>query len=102
MFKLLDRRPELRLIEVLRPSKVPQSGTLEELHVLLLCDLRVLCKEVTRVVEVRDHWPSERVELLFRLVGEALVLFDRVPSLGQELFMCSHVFMSRRRGLATW
>ena len=85
LFKLLDRRPELRLIEVLQLSKVPLSGTLEELHLLLLCDLRVLCKEVTRVVEVRDHWPSERVELLFRLVGEALILFNRVPFLGQNL-----------------
>ena len=76
----MDDLPEFRLIEFLVSSRVPQSAALEEVHVLLLCDLRVLREEATRVVKVRDHGLWERAEL-FGLREEALIAPTRVPFL---------------------
>ena len=53
---------------------MPLPSTLEEVHVLLFCHLRVPCEEVTAVVEVGDHCSGELVKLLLRFEYEARVL----------------------------
>ena len=74
VLELLDSQPELLLVEFLLLSRMPLPSTLEEVHVLLFCHLRVPCEEVTAVVEVGDHWCSELVKLLLRFEHEARVL----------------------------
>ena len=74
VLELLDSQPELLLVEFLLLSRMPLPSTLEEVHVLLFCHLRVACEEVTAVVEVRDHWSGELVKLLLRFEHEARVL----------------------------
>ena len=79
---MLDGQPELRLLEFLLPSRVTPSGTLEELHVLLVRRLGIVHEEVEAVLEVSYRGCSERIELLCRLLGEALNLLSGVPLLG--------------------
>ena len=89
----LARQFELLLVKFLLSSRVPLLSTFEEVHVLLFCHLRVVCVEVTAVVEVGDHRSSEGIELLFGLVNEALVLVGKVPFLGDDLppFTLAHL-----------
>ena len=82
---MLDGLPELRLVEFLFLSRVTPSGTLEELHVLLICRLGIVHEEVEAVLEVSYRGCSEQVELLYRLVCEALNLLGGVPLLGEDL-----------------
>ena len=93
ILELLDSQPELLLVEFLLLSRVPPPGTFEEVHVLLLCHLRVVCEEVTAVVEVGDHRSSKRVRLLLGLEHEARVLMG-LSLLGEDLppLALAHLF----------
>ena len=71
---------------------MPPPSTFEEVHVLLFRHLRVACKEVTVVVELGDHRSSERIELLFGLVDEALVLMG-LPLLGEDFPSLALVYL---------
>ena len=72
--ELLDSQPELLLVEFLLLPRVSPPSSFKEVHILLLCHLRVACEEVTAVVEVGDHWSGELVRLLLRFEHEARVL----------------------------
>ena len=76
---MLDGKPELRLVEFLFSYRVPLPGTLKELHVLLIRRLGIVHEEVEAVLEVSYRRCSERIKLLFRLIGEALNLLGGVP-----------------------
>ena len=64
---MLDSQPELRLVELLLLSRVTPSGTLEELHVLLICRFGVVHEEVKAMLEVSYRVCSEWIQLLCRL-----------------------------------
>ena len=65
--ELLDGQPELRLVELLLPSRVLLSGTLEDLIVLLICRVRVLGLELEAVLHVGDGWWGKRVKVLIEM-----------------------------------
>ena len=65
--ELLDGQPELRLVELLLPSRLLLSGTLKDLIVLLICRAGVLRLELEAVLDVGDRWGSERVKLLIEV-----------------------------------
>ena len=76
--ELLDGQPELRLIELLLPSRLLLSGTLKDLIVLLICRAGVLRLELEAVLDVGYRWGSERVKLLIKVTRFQLrVLFFR-------------------------
>ena len=79
--ELLDGQPELRLVELLLPSRVLLSGTLEDLIVLLIRRVRVLGLELEEVLHVSNRWASERVKLLIVMTSFHLrILFLRDAS----------------------
>ena len=74
--ELLDGQPELRLVELLLPSRLLLSGTLKDLIVLLICRAGVHRLELEAVFHVGDGCGSERVKLLIEMTRSHLrVLF---------------------------
>ena len=65
--ELLDSQSELLLVELLLPSRVLLTSTLEDVVVLLIRCGGVLRLEVEAVVEIGDGWGSERVKLLIEV-----------------------------------
>ena len=97
--ELMDGQPELRLVELLLPSRVLLSGTLKELIVLLIRHVRVLGLELEAVLHVGDGWWGKRVKVLIEMTRCQLreLLFRDVSGLHPGVLLLHPLNLAHRK-----